>query len=113
MNILRRGRAEISDEGEAWRFLPAATRRNYGEDFVAVHNREVVDHDTDRLTLHRRNRPRFSDVPVLITPANSPSPREFQLLSPAWNDPHEHGFSPQRKISPADSGAVGWLARAG
>ncbi len=75
-------RAKIHIEAEAWRSLPAATQHSYGEDFVAVHNRQVVDHDRDRLTLHRRIRARFGDVPVLITPAGSPSPREFQLMSP-------------------------------
>lgn len=75
-------RAKIHAEAEAWRSLPATVRRSYGEDFVAVHDRQVVDRDRDRLTLYRRVRARFGDVPVLITPANSPSPREFHLLSP-------------------------------
>ena len=75
-------RAKIHTEAEAWRSLPAAVRHSYGEDFVAVHNGQVVDHDRDRLSLYRRIRTRFDDVPVLITPAGSAAPREFQLLSP-------------------------------
>ena len=75
-------RAKIHAEAETWRSLPANVQHSYGEDFVAVHNGQVVDHDRDRLTLYRRIRGRFYDVPVLITPAHSPSPREFQLLSP-------------------------------
>lgn len=75
-------RAKNHAEAEAWRSLPATVRRSYSEDFVAVHNGQVVDHDRDRLTLYRRVRARFGDVPVLITPAGSVSPREFQLLSP-------------------------------
>lgn len=75
-------RAKIHTEAEAWRSLPAAVKNSYGENFVAVHNGQVVDHDRDRLTLYRRIRARFNDVPVLITPAGSVSPREFQLLSP-------------------------------
>lgn len=74
--------AKIHAEAEAWRSLPPAMRRGYGDDFVAVHNGQVVDQDGDRLTLYRRIRARFGDVPVLITPAGVPSPREFQMLSP-------------------------------
>ena len=74
--------AKIHAEAGAWRSLPPAVRRGYGDDFVAVHDGRVVDHDGDRLTLFRRVRTRFGDVPVLITPASAPSPREFQMISP-------------------------------
>ena len=75
-------RAKIHIEAEAWQNLPAVVRLNYGNDFVAVYNGQVVDHDADRLVLHRRVREQFGREPVLITPANSPSPREFRLRSP-------------------------------
>ncbi len=75
-------RAKIHIEAEAWRDLPSAVRRSYGDDFVAVHDRQVVDHHRDRLTLYRRIRARFGDVPILITPANATSPREYRLISP-------------------------------
>ena len=74
--------AKIHAEAAAWRSLPPAEQRSYGDDFVAVHNGQVVDHDGDRLILYRRIRTRFGDVPVLITLASAPSPREFQMLSP-------------------------------
>ncbi len=75
-------RARIHAEAEAWRALPEATRHQLGSDFAAVHNGQVIDHDADRLTLYRRVRDRLGDEPVLITPADAPSPREFQMLSP-------------------------------
>jgi hypothetical protein len=75
-------RAKIHAEAEAWRALPEATRRGYGNGFVAVHEGQVIDHDADRLTLYRRVRERLGDEPVLITPADAPAPREFQILSP-------------------------------
>lgn len=74
--------AKIRAEAGAWRSLPPTIRRSYGDDFVAVHNGEVVDHEADRLTLYRRVRMRFGDIPVLITPASASSPREFQMHSP-------------------------------
>ena len=75
-------RAKIHVEAEAWRNLPVVVRLNYGNDFVAVYDGQVVDHDADRLVLYRRVREQFGREPVLITPANSPSPREFRLRSP-------------------------------
>lgn len=80
-------RAKIHTEAEAWRSLSTAVHRSYGENFVAVHNGQVVDHDRDRLTLYRRIRERFEGIPVLITPASASSPREFQLLSPRVERP--------------------------
>ncbi len=75
-------RAKIHAEAEAWRSLLSAVRRGYGDDFVAVHNGQVVDNDSDRLTLYRRIRARFGDIPILTTPAGSAPPREFQLFHP-------------------------------
>lgn len=80
-------RTKIHAEAEAWRSLPATVQRSYGEDFVAVHDRQVVDHHRDRLTLYRRVRARFGDVPILITPANAASPREFRIISPRVERP--------------------------
>ncbi len=74
--------AKIHAEARSWRSLPPAVQRSYGNDFVAVHNGQVVDHDGDLLTLYLRMRTRFGDVPILITPASASSPREFQVLSP-------------------------------
>ncbi len=80
-------RAKIHTEAEAWRSVPTTVRRSYGDDFVAVHGGRVVDHDGDRLTLYRRLRARFGDIPILITPADAVSPREFQFLSPRVERP--------------------------
>ena len=42
---------KIRREARAWRALPDRTRRQYGADFVAVHNGEVLDQDSDRTAL--------------------------------------------------------------
>lgn len=73
---------KIRREALAWRTLSEETRRRYGADFVAVHNGEVLDHDRDRVALHQRIRRRFGDLPILITLAQAPAPREFTVRSP-------------------------------
>ena len=75
-------RAKIHTEAEAWRALPHAVRQSYGQEYVAVHEGQVIDHDPDRLALYRRVYERLGDVAVLITPAAAPSPREFLMHSP-------------------------------
>ena len=73
---------KIRREVRAWRALPDKTRRQYGVDFVAVHNGEVLDQDSDRTALQQRIARRFGDVPILITPAQAASPREFTVRGP-------------------------------
>lgn len=80
-------RASIHAEALAWRALPETVRRSYGDDFVAVYNQEVVDHDPDRLTLYRRVRKKLGDVPVLISPASALAPREIRVLTPRFERP--------------------------
>lgn len=80
----RERRARIHAEAIAWRAFPETVRRAYGDAFVAVYNQEVIDHDPDRLTIYRRVRKKLGDVPVLITPANAPSPREIRVLTPRF-----------------------------
>ena len=78
-------RAKIHLEAKAWRALPERERQQYQGQFVAVHQGQVIDHDTDRLHLYQRLRQRLGDTPVLITPADPSHPREFRLLSPRLN----------------------------
>lgn len=73
---------KIRREARAWRALPDAHRRQYGADFVAVHNGEVLDQDSDRTVLQQRIARRFGDVPILITPAQAAAPREFTVRGP-------------------------------
>ncbi len=75
-------RAKIHAEAEAWRTMPESERNLYRGQFVAVHKGQIIDHAVDRLLLYRRVREKLGNVPVLITPAGEPHPREFQLLSP-------------------------------
>lgn len=79
-------RAKIHIEAEAWRAIPTTERRQYRNQFVAVHDGQVMDYDTDRLLLYRRVREKLGDVPVLINPGGAPHPREFQILSPRLDE---------------------------
>jgi hypothetical protein len=63
-------RAKLGAEATWWRGLPAPTRLPYSDEYVAVHDQQVVDHDRDEATLRQRIRRRFGKTAVLITPGN-------------------------------------------
>jgi len=52
----------------------------YPNEYVALHDGEVVDHDLDVTELERRIRIHFGALPVLIAPVQSPPPRELNWL---------------------------------
>jgi len=54
-------------ETEAWYNLPATTREQYNGQFVAVHQGQVVDSDSNQLTLYHRVRQQFGRQTILIT----------------------------------------------
>jgi hypothetical protein len=61
--------AKLNAEAEWWDGVPSAKKQTYAGGYVAVHHREVVDHDSDEEALRRRVRVRFGKVAVLISPA--------------------------------------------
>ncbi len=54
-------------EIEAWYGLPVEERKRYEGQFVAVYKGQVVDSDSDRLTLYHRLRQQFGRQTILIT----------------------------------------------
>lgn len=58
--------------------LPEPERSRFADQFVAVYQDAVVDHDPDRLTLYKRVRERYGDQAVLIIPAEGPA--EFNII---------------------------------
>ena len=60
---------KIRAEAEWWMEAPAQLRAQYAGKYVAVHERQVVDHDPDENVLFDRVQQRFAGVAVLITPA--------------------------------------------
>ena len=73
-------RRKIEQEQAWWLSLPLGERAKYEGEFVAVHNRRLIDHDTDEIALHKRIRAKYGKTPVLIIPAEGP--REIRIFSP-------------------------------
>ena len=73
-------RQKIEEEQEWWLNLPLTDRAKYEGEYVAVHERQLVDHDKNEINLHTRVREKFGKTPVLIIPAEGP--REVHIFSP-------------------------------
>lgn len=75
-------RARLEIEADHWYARPPEERQPYLGQYVAVHDKKVVDHDADRRTLYLRIRARFPNTPVLLVRAEARFPSEFTILSP-------------------------------
>jgi hypothetical protein len=73
-------RCKIEQEQDWWLSLPLSERAKYQGEFVAVHNKELIDHGKDENALHKRIRAKYGNTPILIMPAEGP--REVRILSP-------------------------------
>jgi hypothetical protein len=71
--------AKLDAEAEWWRAAFASNRASYAGEYVAVHHREVVDHDPDEEVLRHRIRARFGKLAVWISP--SEGRREWRMVS--------------------------------
>ncbi len=60
-------RRKIAEESRAYRQLHAALKAQYLGQYIAMHEGQVVDHDTDFQVLRQRIRRRFGHTPILIT----------------------------------------------
>jgi len=58
--------------------LPNKEREKYAGQYLAVHEKTIVDHDSDRPSLYKRVRGRYGRKPVLIIP--SEGPRELRII---------------------------------
>jgi len=72
-------RKKINAEIEWWRSVSIEVRTPYRGKFVAVHNKEVIDHDFDEEMLRNRVRRKFGKTAVLIAPAEGR--RELKFVS--------------------------------
>jgi hypothetical protein len=72
-------RKKIEAEMAWWESRSPEERTRFTGEYVAVHNKEVVDHDPDRVALHQRIRKRFGRIAVLMIPAEGP--REIRMPS--------------------------------
>ncbi len=60
-------RRKISEESKIYRQRHAELKAQYLGQYIAMHNGQVVDHDSDFQALHQRIRQRFGRKPVMIT----------------------------------------------
>ena len=73
---------QIGTEQASWYALPAAKRERYNNQFVAVKNGQVVDHDADQRALYLRVRMQFGSAPVATLWAGWSEPPLFDIRSP-------------------------------
>lgn len=72
----------IAAETDAWYLLPSQERRRFAGKFVAVYGGQVVDSDTDRLSLFLRLREHYGRQPVLIAEGGDQPIPVYHVRSP-------------------------------
>ena len=74
-------RDKMHEETEAyWAMQPDLIARFAGE-YVAVHQGQVVDHDSDPVGLEQRIAERLGDVPILIAAVTGAARRDLSTVS--------------------------------
>jgi hypothetical protein len=73
---------QLAAEEAYWYGLPAQMRARYANRYVAINNRQVVDHDVDQRALYLRVRRRFGSDTVAIVRAEWQEPPVFEIRSP-------------------------------
>lgn len=81
VHVARHRQKRIQAETDAWYQLPAETRAQYRDKFVAVFQQELVDSDSDRFTLFQRVRGQFGKQPVAIIDGNDASMPTYRVSS--------------------------------
>lgn len=76
---VERRRAKIRLEKSWWESLPDGVRAEYGEKYVALHGKRVVDSDPDLSKLSARVRERHGSEVVAITLASRPPEFKFYV----------------------------------
>ena len=72
-------RKKITAEAVWWHSVSPEIHTRYAGEFVAIHDRAVVDHDRDEDSLRKRIRARYGKAAVLLTPAEGR--RELRIVS--------------------------------
>lgn len=73
-------RRKIEQEQEWWLNRPLSHRAKYEGQHIAVHEKQLIDHDADENALFKRIRAKYGNTPILIMPAEGP--REIRIFSP-------------------------------
>ena len=82
-HYLRQARREkIQTEAEHYRAMHAELRAQYPDQHVAIHDGQLVDHDSDVEALVRRLQERYGNTPVLVTQVSSQPAPEYAVRRP-------------------------------
>ncbi len=73
---------QISQEQRNYERQHSALLAKYGGRYIAMRHGEVIDHDIDRLTLRRRVRKQYGNVPVFFTLVEDEPVQTFWMRSP-------------------------------
>ncbi len=71
----------------AFSTLQADLLKNYRNEYVAIHQGKLVDHDSDFQTLHSRIRRQFGRQPVLLRHVSAETERTWTFRSPRFTRP--------------------------
>jgi hypothetical protein len=73
---------QLASEQASWYALPLTKRARYSNQYVAVKNGQIVDHDAEQRALYLRVRRRFGPDSIAILRADSERPPTFDIRSP-------------------------------
>jgi hypothetical protein len=76
------GRKKIHAESQAFKAMHSELVKNYPGRYVAVHEGQVIDDDTDARRLYLRIREQFGSTPVLIRQVKDQPENELVFRSP-------------------------------
>ena len=81
--VHRMQQEKIDREAEAYKRMYNTLRDRFLGRWVAIHNQQVIDHDSDSQALYRRVRQRFGRTSVLIRQVSERPVDEIWMRTPA------------------------------
>jgi hypothetical protein len=76
---------KLDRELEAFRAMHADLLASYRDEYVAIHQGRVIDHDLDELALFLRIDEQYPDVPVLIRKVRPEVEEVYTIRSPRFS----------------------------
>ena len=75
---------KMGREMEAFRAMHAKLLTRHKDEYVAVHQKQVIDHDSDQLALFLRVDEQYPDVPILIKQVRKEVEEVVTIRSPRF-----------------------------
>ena len=79
---INNSQSKIEAEQKQYAMQHSALFYTYKDQYIAMHEGHVVDHDSNRVTLSRRIRSRYGNTPVLITQVRDEPRLTIRMRSP-------------------------------